>query len=99
MWNAVAFGMSLTITYDNHTHSREPSERQKSILESRLNLIALEYGYRYRLDVYAFRGLERVEFVRTLREARFIGIPVRRAGGLVRFFKIHEDGTLQRHNW
>jgi hypothetical protein len=91
--------MSLTITYDNHAHSREPGECQKSILESRLNLIALEYGYHYRLDVYALGGRERVEFVRTLREARFIGIPVRRAGGLVRFFKIYEDGTLKRHSW
>ena len=91
--------MSLILTYDNHTHSREPGERHKFILESRLNLIALEYGYRYRLDVYTFRGLERVEFVRTLREARFIGIPVRKSGGLVKFFKIRHDGTLERHSW
>ncbi len=95
----IAFSMSLTVTYDNHAHSREPGERQKSILESRLNLIALEYGYRYRLDVYELNGRERVEFVRTLREARFIGIPVRRAGGLVKFFRIHNDGALKRHSW
>ena len=91
--------MSLTLTYDNRRHSRKPGERQKFILEARLNLLALEYGYRYRLDLYARGGLERVEFVRTLREARFIGIPVRKAGGSVKFFKIHDDGTLKRHGW
>jgi hypothetical protein len=95
----IAFGMSLTITYDYRAHSSELDQHQNSILESRLNLIALEYGYRYRLDVYALRGLERVEFVRTLREARFVGMPLRRAGSLVKFFKICDDGTLKRHGW
>ena len=91
--------MSLILTYDNHACSLESGESQKFALEARLNLLALEYGYRYRLDVHAIGGLERVEFVRTLREARFVGIPVRRAGGSVKFFKIHDDGTLKRHGW
>jgi hypothetical protein len=81
-----AFGMSSILTYEQ-------------LLETRLNLLARDYGYRYRLDICAIHGFERVEFVRTLREARFVGIPVRRAGRLVRFFKIEEDGTLKCHNW
>jgi hypothetical protein len=28
-----------------------------------------------------------------------VGMPVRRAGRLVRFFKLEEDGTLKRHQW
>jgi hypothetical protein len=91
--------MSFIITCDDYAHFKGPDQQGEVVLESRLNLIALEYGYRYRLDVYAFRGLERVEFVRTLREARFIGMPVRRAGGSVKFFKIHDNGTLKRHSW
>jgi hypothetical protein len=91
--------MSLILTYENHVGSWEPVERQQLILETRLNLLALEYGYRYRLDIRASDGAERVEFVRTLREASFVGVPIRRAGGSVKFFKIHDDGTLKRHNW
>ncbi len=91
--------MSLTVSYDNHVCSWEPIERQELILATRLNLLALEYGYRYRLDILATNGLARVEFVRTLREARFIGIPIRRADGLVRFFKICDDGSLKHHSW
>jgi len=91
--------MSLILTYDNHAWSWEPGERQELVLEVRLNLLVLEYGYRYRLDISATNGLERVEFVRTLREARFIGMPVRRSGGLVKFSKIYDDGTLKRHSW
>ena len=74
-------------------------ERDELVLEARLNLLALEYGYRYRLDVVAPNQLSRTEFVRTLREARCIGIPVWRSGGVVDFFKIAEDGTLKRHKW
>jgi hypothetical protein len=91
--------MSLILTYDHHACFWEPGERHKFILEGRLNLLALEYGYRYRLDIYAANTLERVEFVRTLREARFVGIPVRKAGDSVKFFKIDDDGTLKRHSW
>ena len=99
MRNVSAFGMSLILTYENRACFQEPDEPQKPGLEARLNLLALEYGYRYRLDICATNRLERVEFVRTLREARFVGIPVRRAGGLVKFFKIYDDGTLKRHGW
>ena len=78
--------MSLILTYDNRVCFWEPIAHQELLLETRLNLLALDYGYQYRLDICATNGLERVEFVRTLREARFIGMPVRRAGGLVKFF-------------
>jgi hypothetical protein len=94
-----ASGVSLILTYDDHAWSWEASERQELILEARLNLLALEYGYRYRLDICAINGLARVEFVRTLREARFIGIPIRKRGDVVKFFKIYDDGTLKRHRW
>jgi hypothetical protein len=69
------------------------------MLEARLNLLALEYGYRYRLDIRPKKGLARVEFVRTLREARCVSSPVRRLGGFVLFFKIHDNGTLKHHAW
>ena len=79
--------------------AREPMEHQALLLETRLNVLAREYGYRYRLDLPATGGLSRVDFVRTLREARFIGIPIRRSGNRVKFFQIRPDGTLQRHSW
>lgn len=91
--------MSLILAYQHQQSARRPLKDQDFILEARLNLLALEYGYRYRLDVRTRGGSERVEFVRTLREARFIGIPVRRSGGLVHFSKINCDGTLKRHFW
>ena len=91
--------MSLTLAYQRQQSSRGPLKDQEFMLEARLNLLALEYGYRYRLDVRTRGGSERVDFVRTLREARFIGIPVRRDGGLVQFSKINGDGTLKRHSW
>jgi hypothetical protein len=91
--------MSLTLAYQNQQSPRRPPKDQEFILEARLNLLALEYGYRYRLDVRSRNGSERVEFVRTLREARFIGIPVRRSGGSVGFSKINGDGTLKHHCW
>jgi hypothetical protein len=97
--NLSAFGLSLILTYDDHAWSWEARERQELMLEARLNLLALEYGYQYRLDICATDGLARVEFVRTLREARFIGIPIRKSGGVVKFFKIFGDGTLKRHSW
>jgi hypothetical protein len=91
--------MSLIVAYQRQQSSRGPLKDQDFILEARLNLLALEYGYRYRLDIRTRGGSERVEFVRTLREARFTGIPVRRDGGLVHFWKINPDGSLKRHSW
>ena len=91
--------MSLTLAYQKQQSSRRAPKDEEFILEARLNLLALEYGYSYRLDVRTRSGSERVEFVRTLREARFIGIPVRRNGGTVCFSKINYDGTLKRHFW
>ena len=91
--------MSLILEYQHQQSPRRPLKDQEFILEARLNLLALEYGYRYRLDIRTRNGSERVEFVRTLREARFIGIPIRRNGGLVHFSKINSDGTLKRHCW
>ena len=88
--------MSLVLSYDNRVC---PGDGQELLLETRLNLLALEYGYRYRLDIRAKNGMARVEFVGTLREARFVGSPVRRAGGAVKFFKIYDDGTLKPHRW
>jgi len=91
--------MSLILSYDNHASPWEPIRGQEIIFESRLNLLAWEYGYRYRLDICTTSGMERVEFVRTLREARFVGMPARKTGGLVKFFKLYNDGTLKRHQW
>lgn len=91
--------MSIRLTYAYHESDRRLGDGQELILESRLNLLALEYGYRYRLEIGLKNGNKRIEFVRTLREARFIGMPVRRTGGLVRFYKIENDGTLRRHCW
>ena len=92
--------MSLVVSHAIRVLSPgEPSNPQELMLEARLNLIALEYGYRYRLDIRPKKGLARVEFVRTLREARCVGSPVRRRGGFVLFFKIHDDGSLNHHAW
>jgi|tagenome__1003787_1003787.scaffolds.fasta_scaffold20106158_1 hypothetical protein len=88
--------MSLVVSYDDRVC---PGDSQELLLETRLNLLALEYGYRYRLDIRAKNGLARVEFVGTLREARCVGSPVRRAGGTVKFFKISDDGSLKPHRW
>lgn len=73
--------------------------RRGIISEARLNLLALEYGYKYRLDVRAKGALLRLEFVRTLREARFVGRPLRRSGRTVEFFKITPEGGLRPHRW
>ena len=67
--------------------------------EARLNLVALEYGYKYRLDIREKNGLSRIEFVSTLLLARFIGRPIRKAGDSVNFYKINIDGSLKRHQW
>jgi hypothetical protein len=90
--------MRLIFTYKTHAlPSRESF--QEVVTEARLNVLALEYGYRYRLDIEAKNGQRRTEFVRTLREARFVGRPIRRSGGSVRFFEIDDDGNLTRRQW
>jgi len=91
--------MSVVLRYDIRVSPRELSDPQELVLEIRLNLLALEYGYRYRLDIGPGHGGARVEFVRTIREARCVGAPERRAGRLVLLFKIHPDGTLMRYTW
>ncbi len=91
--------MALSLRYGNSIDYREETNRQAIVFESRLNKLALEYGYKYRLDIQGRSGLPRIEFVPTLREARFVGMPVRRSGGHVAFFKINLDGTLKRHQW
>jgi hypothetical protein len=91
--------MALILKYEAHHDSWEKSSRQRIVSEARLNLLALEYGYKYRLDIRAKNGLSRTEFVPTLREARVVGMPIRRSGGIVNFFKICEDGRLKRHQW
>jgi hypothetical protein len=47
-----------------------------------------------RLDIVASGGLSRVEFVRTLKEGRWITTAARKARGSVRLFAIRKDGTL-----
>lgn len=91
--------MPVMLFFSDQPISKRPCNAQSFILEARLNLLALEYGYRYRLDIHVKSGSERVEFVRTLREARYVGIPVRRTGGSVSFSKIIDDGSLRRHSW
>jgi len=91
--------MALTLRYGNDISYREEPARRAIVFEARLNKLALEYGYKYRLDIRGRNGLPRIEFVPTLREARFVGMPVRRSGGNVRFFKINLDGSLKRHQW
>ena len=89
--------MSIVVNDDIRVLPDKPSNQQELMVEVRLNLVALEYGYRYRLDIRAKNGMARVEFLRILQEARCVAISVRRAGGLVQVFKICEDGTLKRH--
>ncbi len=91
--------MSLILAYQKQQSPKRPPKDQEFMAEVRLNLLAFEYGYRYRLDVRTKSGSERVEFVRTLREARFVGRPVRQNGGSVQFSKINCDGTLKPHCW
>jgi hypothetical protein len=91
--------MGLDVRCGSYRGFCEGMDRQEMRAETRLNLMALHYGYKYRLDILPPGGLSRVEFVRTLREARFVGMPIRRSKGSVRFFKLRGDGTLQRHQW
>ena len=91
--------MALVFHHGTFKDFWEGADRPEILVESRLNLLALEYGYKYRLDIRPKKGASRSEFVSTLREARFVGMPVRRAGGHVDFSKISQDGTLKRHQW
>ncbi len=91
--------MGLMLRYDRLRGLPEGPSGQSIGSEVRLNLLALEYGYKYRLDIRARNGLSRIEFVGTLLEARFIGRPIRKMGGSVDFYKIRCDGTLKRHFW
>lgn len=91
--------MALMLRYDHHKGLRQDLPAQAIASEARLNRLALEYGYKYRLDIRPKNGLARIEFVQTLLEARFIGRPIRKLGGVVEFHKICEDGTLKRHGW
>jgi hypothetical protein len=91
--------MALVLRYGAYREFWEGVTRQEILVETRLNLLALEYGYKYRLDIRPRKGLSRSEFVSTLREARFVGMPIRRSGGTVEFSKIRGDGSLKRHQW
>lgn len=91
--------MALILKYGADKSFWEGIDRQEILAERRLNLLALEYGYKYRLDVTPKKGFSRIEFVRTLREARFVGMRIRRSGGTVEFLKVNPDGTLKHHRW
>jgi hypothetical protein len=91
--------MALVVRCGAFKTSWEQTSRPEILGATRLNLLALDYGYKYRLDIRPRHGLSRVEFVRTLREARSVGMPIRRARGVVQFFKLRDDGTLARHQW
>jgi hypothetical protein len=93
------FDMALMVRDDHFRWLPERRAREALGADTRLNLLALEYGYKYRLDIRARNGLSRIEFVTTLSEARFIGRPIRKTGGAVDFYKINNDGTLKRHQW
>lgn len=91
--------MALILKYSSHKSFWEGVDPQEILRETRLNLLALEYGYKYRLDIRPRNSFSRIEFVRTLREARFVGMRIRKSGGIVGLFKIHSDGSLTRHQW
>ena len=91
--------MALVLRYGTFKNFWEGVSSPEILAENRLNLLALDYGYKYRLDIRPRNGLSRVEFVRTLREARFVGMPIRRSKGAVKFFKLRGDGTLVRYQW
>jgi hypothetical protein len=91
--------MALILKYGAHKNFWEGVDRQEILAETRLNLLALEYGYKYRLDIRPRNSFPRIEFVSTLREARFVGMRIRKSGGLVRLFKIDTDGNLTRYQW
>ncbi len=88
--------MGLVVSDGTFTSTSETDVQKRIASDVHLNLLALEYGYKYRLDICATDILLRMEFVRTLREARFVQRPLRRSGSTVRVFKISPDGRLQR---
>lgn len=88
--------MGILVTDGTFTSASENDIQRRIASDVHLNLLALEYGYKYRLDVCATDILLRVEFVRTLREARYVGRPLRRSGSTVRLFKIMPEGDLRR---
>ncbi len=89
--------MALGLTEGTYGESWTRLDRLAA--ERRLNILAMSYGYKYRLDIWPRTGPSRVEFVRTLREARFFGMPIRRSKGVVSFFKLSQDGTRVRRQW
>jgi hypothetical protein len=91
--------MGIIITYGTYTSSSETDTQRRIVSDVHLNLLALEYGYKYRLDICAKDIRLRVEFVRTLREARCVGRPLRRSGSIVQLFKITPDGDLRHQKW
>lgn len=91
--------MGIIITHGTYTSSSESDTQKRIVCDAHLNLLALEYGYKYRLDICAKDIRLRVEFVRTLREARCVGRPLRRSGSTVRLFKIDPDGDLRQQKW
>ncbi len=91
--------MVLTVRRGKYEDYGQEICSKEILSEIRLNLLALEYGYRYRLDIFPKHGLYRVEFVRTLAEARAVGRPVRRAKGTVKFFKLSHDGNVRHYQW
>jgi hypothetical protein len=96
---APAFGMGFIVTHGTFTSASETDSQKKLASDAHLNLLALEYGYKYRLDICATDILLRMEFVRTLREARYVARPLRRSGSTVRFFKIGAEGDLHKAEW
>ena len=91
--------MALMFQYNRFKWLPQSHPKRPLGADTRLNLLALEYGYKYRLDIRARNGSSRIEFVATLSEARFIGRPIRKSGGHVDFYKINGDGTLKRYQW
>jgi hypothetical protein len=91
--------MGIIVTHGTYTSASETDTQRRIASDAHLNLLALEYGYKYRLDIYATDILLRVEFVRTLREARCVGRPLRRSGSIVRLFKIISGGDLRQQKW
>ena len=91
--------MRLMVRDDHFSWFSKRRTRAALGADTRLNVLALEYGYKYRLDIRVRNGPPRIEFVSTLSEARFVGRPIRKSGGGVDFYKICTDGTLKRHQW
>ena len=87
-------GMGLVVTDGTINSPWEADVQRRIASDVHLNLLALEYGYKYRLDIYTADILLRIEFVRTLREASYVQRPLRRSGSTVRIFKIRPDGQL-----